>query len=104
MLGGGGDRGAYEAGAVKGLVEALAETGGAKFDIISGVSTGAINSWLMAQHSIGNEADAVEDMVKFWTSISKSDIYEIWKIGRGLCMCKNVLAPSQCIVHKQYIT
>lgn len=50
VLSGGGARGAYEAGVVKGIVEALGDDAGrSPFQLFSGTSVGAINaSWLAA--------------------------------------------------------
>jgi NTE family protein len=70
VLSGGGARGAYEAGVVSGLVEALAPLKHlrAPFRVIAGTSVGAINgAWLAANahrhdHGIGN-------LVQVWESL-----------------------------------
>ena len=80
VLGGGGDRSAYEVGAIKGLLEAL-DADKSRFNVISAASTGSINAYFLAMHKVGEERNAVKEMSSFWTSITKKDVYEIWNTG-----------------------
>jgi len=64
ILSGGGARGAYEAGAVRTLLEHE------RFDIICGTSIGAINGTLVAQ-------DEVEKLEALWRSIASSKVIRL---------------------------
>lgn len=74
MLSGGGARGAYQAGVMKGLGEILPEDK-LHFDIISGVSAGAINAAYLAATS-HDMHQAVEGLANLWNKLNSSDIYE----------------------------
>ena len=71
VLGGGGARGAYEAGVLAGIVEVLGAScpDHALFDVICGTSVGAINAAWLAAHAdtCGHEVDG---LVRKWTSLS----------------------------------
>lgn len=81
----GGDKAAYQAGA---LSEIIAELGDeAQYDIITGVGIGAINGAILASHEKGDEKKAAEEIIKFWQDLSASDFYKSWSWGgevRGL--------------------
>jgi NTE family protein len=64
ILSGGGARGAYEAGAVRALLEHE------RFDIICGTSVGAINATLVAQ-------DEIEKLERIWRSIASSKLIRL---------------------------
>ena len=73
ILSGGGARGAYEVGALAGVLEALGAgaTGPATFDVISGTSVGAINgAWLAANAHRGDHD--IQGLVNLWRSLSLS--------------------------------
>lgn len=74
VLSGGGARGAYQAGVMKGLGEILPEEK-LHFDIISGVSAGAINASYLAASS-HDMHKGVEGLAKLWNGLNSSDIYE----------------------------
>lgn len=57
-LRGGGVHGSFEVGALKAFIDVL-DPSEYRYDYVSGVSIGAINSSILALHDIGNEADAV---------------------------------------------
>lgn len=67
VLGGGGARGAYEAGVWKALREL-----DVNIDTVVGTSIGALNAVMVAQ-------DAYEDTVKLWLEIKLSDLFDIDK-------------------------
>jgi NTE family protein len=73
VLGGGGARGAYQAGLLKSWESVLKQ--GGKLDIISGVSAGAINAIKLVEHA-ENLWEGVTHMNKLWLNLSTSDIYE----------------------------
>lgn len=88
ILSGGGARGAYQAGVLKGLAEILPDKKNTPFKIISGVSAGAINSAKLACE-IESFSNAVEKLVYLWSQIRteqvfKADILSINPFSLGL--------------------
>ena len=72
FLSGGGAKGAFEAGVVLGLLER-----GYRFEFVAGISVGALNAALVAQHDPGG-------LERAWRSIrGPGDIYRYWP-GRGV--------------------
>jgi predicted patatin/cPLA2 family phospholipase len=79
-LQGGGDKGSYQAGALEGLIESLPseET---KWDIITGISVGSINTLGMSRFKKGEEKQAIEFILKLWRDVkSWKDIYKRWPL------------------------
>lgn len=72
-LAGGGARGAYQAGVLKGLYSIL-RTREIPFDLITGVSVGSVNASIIAQHA-DNFQLAVEQLEELWCSIHCSKIF-----------------------------
>ena len=89
ILSGGGARGAYQVGVLKGLAEILKKTKIKNpFQILSGVSAGAINSAKLASE-IENFDVAVEKLVHLWSQMSteqvfKTDFLSLNKFSLGL--------------------
>jgi NTE family protein len=88
ILSGGGARGAYQAGVLKGLAEILPEKKHSPFKIISGVSAGAINSAKLAC-DLESFSNAVEKLNYLWSQIHhsqvfKSDILSLNKFSFGM--------------------
>lgn len=79
-LEGGGDKGSYEVGALKAFVELVPENE-LVYDVVTGVSVGAINAIAMALHEKGNEKECVNWMNQLWLNMSSSDIYQNWRFG-----------------------
>ena len=77
-LRGGGVHGAFEAGALKAMVE-LMPPEELRYEYVSGVSIGAINASLFSTYDIGDEKRAVEDMRKYYDGRSSDDAYKIYK-------------------------
>ena len=77
VLSGGGAKGAYQAGAIKYLLGDC----GRHYDIITGVSVGAINAAHLAQFSAGSELDAAASLEDFWKSIDTQKVYRKWYRG-----------------------
>lgn len=85
MLPGGGARGAYQAGAMRALIE-IHGRGGNPFPIITGTSAGAINAAVLASHA-HEFSRGVERLEYFWRSMHCSRIYRtgFWDaLGSGL--------------------
>ena len=74
VLSGGGVRGAYEVGAVKGILEVLGvkRTDPAPFHIFTGTSVGAINATYLAAHADRGDM-AIDGLVQLWTSLEVSE-------------------------------
>jgi NTE family protein len=72
-LAGGGARGAYQAGVLKGIYSIL-KTTEVPFELITGVSVGSMNACIMAQNA-AHFKTAVEQLEDLWCSIKGSDIY-----------------------------
>lgn len=77
ILTGGGARGAYQAGVVKGILDIFRNEGLDKtgfFPIISGISAGAINGAVLASEShLPNFG--TDKLIEFWSTLRSSDIY-----------------------------
>lgn len=87
----GGDLGAFEVGALKGMYESL-PAGSLEYDVISGISVGAINALGISQYPIGTEGVMVDLLIEFWRSISSSSIYKQYPGGyaQGLLLERGI--------------
>ena len=74
VLKGGGNKGAYEAGAIYALVKNL-HPHEVRYDVVSGISVGALNAAHVATYPKGEELKMAEDLVQMWTDISQADLY-----------------------------
>ena len=74
------DLGAWEAGVFKGLTEA-SKPEDVQYDVVGGVSTGALNALGIAMYAKGQEAEAADYLVNFWRNLDSSDVYENWSFG-----------------------
>jgi NTE family protein len=75
VLSGGGAKGAYQVGILKRWMGEL----NLDYDIMCGVSVGAINVAALAQEPIGNPRAAIERLEKFWLGINQSSIFGRWR-------------------------
>lgn len=73
VLTGGGARGAYQAGVLRGLARHFP---GLSFPILAGVSAGAINASFLAAHP-GTLVEATEDLYGLWSRLEVEDIFRI---------------------------
>ncbi len=81
VLEGGGDKGAFQAGAIYGLVNKLPSEE-VKYDFISGISIGSINAVMVSLHEIGKEKEAADVLLAEWRSITGGDyLYRNWPWG-----------------------
>lgn len=77
ILSGGGARGAYQVGVLKGLAEILkAKKVDNPFKILSGVSAGAINTAMLAGSS-DNFTTSVEKLIYLWSQIKSDQVYKM---------------------------
>lgn len=78
VLGGGGAKGAFQVGVLKHLLCNLKK----KYDIITGISVGAINGVFLSQYPHGKEKQAWNDLNHLWTEIKgNKSIYRHWYHG-----------------------
>lgn len=82
MLGGGGARGAYQAGVLHGLAERFPEL---RFPVITGISAGAVNAVHMASTE-GTAREVAEKLQELWLGLSAEQVYDV----RALPLLANV--------------
>lgn len=75
FLPGGGARGAYQAGVLKGISDIL-QTKRLPVDIISSLSVGSINASFLAMYA-DNFAEATSKLIDLWSSLHCENIYKI---------------------------
>lgn len=78
---------AYQAGALKGIVESpLLQAEDFAYDSVSGVSGGAVNAVILSNYTKGQEQDASARMEQFWVDATHTKLYKDWLGGitRGL--------------------
>lgn len=80
VMEGGGPRNAYTVGVLKSIINLL-PTAERAYDVVSGVSMGAINAFIMGMHGVGDEKAAVSEMLDFWEKLSAEKVYENWDFG-----------------------
>lgn len=78
MLGGGGTKGAYEAGVFWGLVNGAKDKSEYAYDVITGVSAGTINGGALSVFEIGDELHAAQVISDYWQELSTDQIYHRW--------------------------
>ena len=76
-LSGGGDKGAYEAGVVYGLVKNL-PAGEAAWDVVTGISAGSINAGAIATFSVGDEDAMADFLLDTARTLTGDDIFKSW--------------------------
>lgn len=73
VLSGGGARGAYQAGVIRQLSRSLPDL---RFDIVTGVSAGAINASFIAAHP-GPLGEAMADLCGIWCGLQVENIFRV---------------------------
>lgn len=99
VLSGGGAKGAYQVGV---LSRWLGEEH-RHYDIICGVSVGALNGSFIAQFPKGSEKEASAALVALWKSITTARIYKKWWGGEIAAIWKPSVydsTPLQALVRK----
>jgi len=81
VLEAGGDKGSYEVGVLDILINKATNPQNTHWDVISGVSIGAINAGYISQFAIGDEVNMITNMKTLWQSITSGDIYQSWDGG-----------------------
>ncbi|MFK8016481.1 MAG: patatin-like phospholipase family protein [Gammaproteobacteria bacterium] len=86
VLPGGGARGAYQAGVLKGIAQILPSDSPHPFPVISGTSVGAINAVVLANNALRFHA-GIDDLENVWSQFRCADVYRCdlgHVIGTGL--------------------
>ena len=73
VLGGGGARGAYQAGLLRAIARRYPEL---QIPILVGVSAGALNTVHLASHR-GTMAESTDDLVGLWLSLTPEQVYRV---------------------------
>jgi NTE family protein len=95
ILSGGGAKGSFQVGALRYLVGDLQ----VKYDIICGVSVGALNGSFLAQYKVGDEINAYKGLADLWAGIDTSKIYKQWWLFRELAaLWKQSVYNSQPLI------
>jgi NTE family protein len=87
VLVGGGARGAYQAGVLRGLAEILGKRFGARplFEVVTGISAGAINAAFVASHA-DRMLEGIQGLHALWhdihvNQVMRTDVYSLTSIG-----------------------
>ena len=98
-LSGGGARGAYQAGMLKGMAEFL-DSGGNPFRVVTGVSAGAINAAAIAS-SPGSFQQAARSLEQAWLDLSIDQVFKTsvgslsWSLARWLWqLTTGIISPG----------
>ena len=73
MLGGGGARGAYQAGVLRAIGRRFPDL---RVPILTGISAGALNTIHLASH-VGPFPAAAEDLVRLWLGLTTEQVYDV---------------------------
>lgn len=100
VLSGGGAKGAYQVGALKHL---LRSAGGA-YNILCGVSVGALNAASLAMYPVGQEDIAYRSLEDLWHGLDTSKVYKKWWGGEIAALWKSSVydsSPLQALVRSR---
>ena len=81
VLSGGGNNGSWEVGALWGLVN-YGNLADFAYEVVTGVSAGAINTSVIAGFEIGDEMALAEFGMQTWLGLQNSDIWRDWSLGK----------------------
>lgn len=73
VLGGGGARGAYQVGVLRGIARRYPHL---RIPILAGVSAGAINTVHLAAHQ-GTFEEAMDDLVRIWLALTPEQVFRV---------------------------
>lgn len=79
-MSGGSNKGAYEAGVLHGLAHRL-DASEVAWDVVTGVSAGAINSAGVSVFPIGKEKEMTEFLIDKLENLTTETIYKFWPGG-----------------------
>lgn len=78
VLSGGGSRGAYQVGVIQHLLGERA----IDYDIITGISVGALNGSYLSMFNRGDGNSAARGLLNIWKKVNDRAIYKKWFFGR----------------------
>lgn len=78
ILEGGGDKGAFQAGAMHEIAHSVSDVA---YDVVTGISVGAINGGGLANFAPGDEEAATEWIVGLWRDLARDEVIEPWSFG-----------------------
>lgn len=76
-LRGGGTKGNYEVGVLKSFLEHLPAEEVA-YDVVVGVSIGAVNAATIGMYEKGRESEAFDTLVDYWSDLETNQIFVNW--------------------------
>ena len=74
-LSGGGAKGAYEAGVLYGLINTDTDKAKYEYDVVTGVSAGAINTGAVSVFGKGQESEMVEWLTEKWQQLGDDSVF-----------------------------
>lgn len=77
---GGGIHGSFEVGVLKAFIDSL-DPIDYRYDVLSGVSVGALNTGIMSIFEYGQEEDAVNFLESFYKDYLVQDFWEFWRLA-----------------------
>jgi len=100
VLSGGGAKGAYQCGILKHLLGELQ----VHYNILTGVSVGAINAAFLAMYPDGMEKQAADDLYKLWDQLNTLQVYKrFFPFGRFHALWEKSFfdsSPLHDLIHK----
>jgi NTE family protein len=91
-LEGGGSHGAYEAGAIKAFADIITPISEMEYDIITGVSAGALNAFGLSLWPKGQETEMADFLYEVWMNITDSSVFTVNKpLTYSVLFSKSVL-------------
>lgn len=102
----GDESSAYQAGAIKGIIESGLSADKFAYDSVSGVQGGALNAVLLSSFQKGDEVNAAKKMEEFWIDAANTALYKDWfgGIARGLFFEGGLYnsSPMESFLKKQF--
>ena len=77
-MSGGGSKGAYEAGALYGLIMNDPDKTKYEYDVVTGVSAGSINTGAISLFKPGDEVNMVQFLSDTWAGVNDGQVYKQW--------------------------
>ena len=71
------DKVPYQVGALKAIIE-RSNPEDVEYDVVSGVSFGALNAAIAAVHEKGKEKEMIEELESIWNNTAKMTVYQNW--------------------------
>ena len=90
VLSGGGAKGAFQIGVLKKWIQEE----GREYDILCGVSVGALNAAFLAQAPMGQLAAAYGKLAETWLQVNSTNVRKSWFFGRLSALWKSSVYDS----------